>query len=142
MSAGEAAVEFLRETPVTAPVRLARDYGAWHSDADFYFNVSYGVGGWLVAGYTLPTDGAPSFSGSLNDLLAWASQYHAPDTIAGKVVKFYYEGGSQPGDRIVKVDTVTRTRSGLTIRGKDVMKDDHRSYSSEKIRGDIILLGG
>jgi hypothetical protein len=72
------------------------------------------------------------------DFVRWAEGEHE---LTGRLVKFYYEGGTVPGNRVVRVDSVTRGVSGhLVIRGKDLRKDEHRSFSEEKIRGDVIVI--
>jgi hypothetical protein len=81
------------------------------------------------------------YDGPPSGFEAWADRYEAPDALDGKIVKFYYDGGSEPGDRIVKVSSVRRSDDRLLIKGKDLHKEEHRAYSSDKIRGDILVVG-
>jgi hypothetical protein len=64
----------------------------------------------------------------------------AADGLVGRVVRFYYAGGTEPGFRVVKVEQVRVTAAGLLITGKDVVKGEYRSFNAPKIRGDIGLV--
>lgn len=96
---------------------------------------------------TAGSSGAPGESSSR--MSAPSSQSLAPwttspagDSLAlleGKVVKFFYQGGSSPGERVVKVVRYPPRR--YLLHGKDVAKDEFRNYSSSKIRsGEIFVV--
>lgn len=70
-----------------------------------------------------------------------ASTRFDPATLVGKVVRFYYQGGTRAGNRVVKVESVEPARgNGWIIRGSDLYQDEPRCYRSEQIRGDVVII--
>lgn len=86
------------------------------------------------------------FDNFLPEFVKWAESYIGIEDIAKKVVRFAYNGGTNPGKvRTVKVKEVTGTLSQFTIKGYDLECDDltdgaFRNYTSDKISGDIVVI--
>lgn len=75
-----------------------------------------------------------AYSGPLAGLPDWAKKYQQPDALDGHVIRFWYEGGTAPGWRVVTVESVVRKEGKFLVCGKDVKKGEHRNYDSNKIR--------
>lgn len=80
------------------------------------------------------------FSGSLPDFAVWAKTATEPQILPGQTVIFWYEGGSQEGNRAVLVDNIKGINGGQYICGTDLRKDEYRQYDVRHIRGDIFVL--
>jgi hypothetical protein len=83
---------------------------------------------------------AALFTGTLIQFWTYINNYRDPSDLSGHVVKFYYEAGTVPGNRIVKVESVDRLGGNVLIRGLDVMKEEFRSFRADRIRGAVILV--
>ncbi len=59
----------------------------------------------------------------------------------GKVIRFYYEGGSASGVRLVKLTGVFGKQPNVVLKGQDLNNGDvNRSYRTDKIKGDIEIV--
>ncbi len=86
------------------------------------------------------------FDGQLYAFTDWAAKQTGLEGLLKKIVRFVYDGGSEPGKtRTIRVEAVGRNGFGVvTLEGYDLDKDDlkagYRKYLSDKIRGEITVV--
>lgn len=77
--------------------------------------------------------------GPVSEMSDWASEFSELDSFVGQIVRFDYQGGSQIGPRIIKVEYVGRGEEEGTfvLTGLDLQKMEHRTYRRDRIKGEI-----
>jgi hypothetical protein len=84
------------------------------------------------------------FRGTPQNFAAWAANRTELGHLEKKAVTFYYDGGTVPGKRLVRVEKVGRDDKGEFIEGYDLGKDNlqqaYRRYLKAKVVGDITVL--
>lgn len=143
-SLGSLVAEFIRAAAMTTKVDII---GSGEEDWKVAYNytvitfggpVTYNV---QIVDQQADAEGRTTFIGSINQFWEWVKTYRAPSDLRGKLVKFYYNGGTLQGNRIVKVDEVKGTAdNNFLIVGMDVMKEEFRSFRLDRIQGDLILV--
>jgi hypothetical protein len=128
------------EKIVGAIIRGAEDAMVVPTDGsysvDYYYECVYGPPNRLVAWAKKRGDSSPVFTGDLISFVKFAAGKILPDTVVGKVVRFYYKGGTHEGWRTVKIESLTDTH----VKGVDCEKMEPRCYRIDVIGSDLVVL--
>lgn len=151
--AGEVAADFIGAVNPTIRCQLvssaSRLVSGFFPRADVRVAVSHDPdGGFQVSVFAIRDGGqvaTPLFVGSPAGFSDWAARLTGLEDVVKKVVKFKYNGGSNPGaERLVRVEKVERVGSLVRLSGYDLTRDDlkmaFRRYTSDRIEGDIITV--
>lgn len=147
-NAGETAADIISAIDPKVRVQLVSTQSQGFTKADYFYFIFFSItdghkvqvgkvaGGGIVA---------TMFDGKLFQFTEWAEKLTGFEDLVQKVVKFKYEGGSNPGKtRVVRVEKVERDGRVVALEGYDLEKTDlkmaYRRYTSDKIAGEISVL--
>jgi hypothetical protein len=146
-AAGLFAADFVAAVQPRTRLRLAASRTAYLGSADYTYRVTLVSVSELTVEVrrvkTAVEQPTASFLGDLKAFGDWAQRQSPYEEVLGRIVRFYYDGGSEPGLRVVKLDEVLPKEDHWLLKGRDLKKestDNFRAYCSRKIIGDILLI--